>query len=337
MAILSKSPHLKNSQSTEQIMMRVVLALIPGVLIMTTFFGFGTLIQIMLCISTGLIIEVAVLRLRKRPLSIIKDNSALVTCVLLAISIPSYSPWWISVLGCFFAIGIVKHLYGGLGQNIFNPAMAAYAFLLISFPVQMTQWLDPEAIPLNTAFADQFVRIFAPTSIEWDALSSATPLDEVKSKLHQGLMNVEIMDGKHFNFIAGIGWSWINFAFLLGGAFLLVTKTIQWQISTAFLLSLFVCSAVHYLLGAEAAATPMLHLWSGGTMLGAFFILTDPVTASTTPRGRLVFGALIGVLVYLIRTYGGYPDAIAFAVLLANICVPLIDLYTKPRVYGHEL
>jgi Na+-translocating ferredoxin:NAD+ oxidoreductase subunit D len=335
MVMLSKSPHLKKSPSTDQIMMRVVLALIPGVLIMTSFFGYGTLIQVILCIFTGLALEATILRLRNRPISVMRDNSALVTCTLLAISIPSYSPWWISVLGTMFAIGIVKHIYGGLGQNIFNPAMAAYAFLLISFPVQMTQWIDPESIPLHASLSSQMSQIFSDSGT-WDAFSSATPLDEVKAKLNQGLMNVEIMDGKNFNFIAGIGWSWINLAFLLGGVFLLVTKTIQWQIPTAFILSLFICSALHYLSGAEVAATPMLHLWSGGTMLGAFFILTDPVTASTTPKGRLIFGALIGLLVYLIRTYGGYPDAIAFSVLLANICVPLIDLYSKPRVYGHE-
>jgi Na+-translocating ferredoxin:NAD+ oxidoreductase subunit D len=332
----SKSPHLKHSQSTAQIMMRVALALIPGVLIMTSFFGFGTLIQCLLCICTGLIVEALILWFRKKPLRIIKDNSAIVTCTLLAVAIPSYSPWWISVLGCIFAIAIVKHLYGGLGQNIFNPAMAAYAFLLISFPVEMTQWIDPEAIPLQSPISEQLAQIFSTSTSTWDALSTATPLDTVKSKLSQGLMNVEIMDGAHFNFIAGIGWSWINLAFLIGGVFLLATKTIQWQIPTAFILSLFILSAVHYLSGSELAATPMLHLWSGGTMLGAFFILTDPVTASTTPKGRLVYGALIGAMVYIIRTFGGYPDAIAFAVLLANICVPLIDLYTKPRVYGHD-
>ncbi|MGL5156814.1 MAG: RnfABCDGE type electron transport complex subunit D, partial [Aeromonas veronii] len=228
---------------------------------------------------------------------------------------------------------------------LFNPAMVAYVLLLVSFPVQMTSWLPPESVrAYSLGFGDAASVIFTGFSLDGysmaqlkqgvDGLTMATPLDTLKTGLTQGLTTGEILSGPLFEGWGGIGWSWVNLGYLLGGLFLLQQKVINWRIPTAILGALLAASTIGYLVSPDATATPMFHLFSGATMLGAFFIATDPVSACTTPRGRLVYGVLIGVLVYIIRRFGGYPDAFAFAVLLANLCVPFIDSLTRPKVYG---
>ena len=283
-------------------------------------------------------------RLRGRPVKpALLDGSAALTAVLIGLSLPPLLPWWMLVLGTAFAIIIAKHLYGGLGQNLFNPAMVAYVLLLVSFPVQMTSWLPPSSIAAyGVDFGDAVSVIFTGFSLDGyslaqlkqgvDGLTMATPLDTLKTGLTQGLTASEVMTHAVFEGWGGIGWSWVNLCYLLGGLFLLQQKVINWRIPTAVLGALLVSATLGYLATPDATATPMLHLFSGATMLGAFFIATDPVSASTTARGRLIYGVLIGVLVYLIRRFGGYPDAFAFAVLLANLCVPLIDSLTRPKV-----
>ena len=170
-----------------------------------------------------------------------------------------------------------------------------------------------------------------------DGISQATPLDTFKTSLRAGHSVEQVMKSSIYSgVLAGAGWQWVNLAYLLGGAFLLQQKAIRWHIPVSFLVTLAVCSTLGWVISPESLASPQLHLLSGATMLGAVCILTDPVTASTTNRGRLIFGALAGLLVWLIRSFGGYPDGVAFAVLLANITVPLIDYYTRPRVYGHR-
>ncbi|MDF5479218.1 electron transport complex subunit RsxD, partial [Vibrio parahaemolyticus] len=276
----------------------------------------------------------------------LRDNSAIVTAWLLAVAIPPWSPWWIMVIGLIFAIVIAKHLYGGLGQNLFNPAMVAYVVLLISFPVQMTSWSAPTSlIPDHVNFADTLSLIF--TGYDYDGLSlqqvrsgvdgvtMATPLDAFKTGILTGATPSEVMSQPIFDGLGGIGWQWVNLAYLLGGIVMIKKRIIQWYIPAGFLASLTLFSLVFTLLTPGETASPILHLLSGATMLGAFFIATDPVSASTTVKGRLIFGALIGALVFIIRSWGGFPDGVAFAVLLANMCVPLIDYYTKPRTYGH--
>lgn len=284
---------------------------------------------------------------RKRsPMRALRDNSAIVTAWLLAVAIPPWSPWWIMVIGLIFAIVIAKHLYGGLGQNLFNPAMVAYVVLLISFPVQMTSWSAPTSlIPDHVNFADTLSLIF--TGYDYDGLSlqqvrsgvdgvtMATPLDAFKTGILTGATPSEVMSQPIFDGLGGIGWQWVNLAYLLGGIVMIKKRIIQWYIPAGFLASLTLFSLVFTLLTPGETASPILHLLSGATMLGAFFIATDPVSASTTVKGRLIFGALIGALVFIIRSWGGFPDGVAFAVLLANMCVPLIDYYTKPRTYGH--
>lgn len=346
---IASSPYTHNQRQTSRIMLLVLLAAVPGIAVQWWFFGWGTLFQIVLASASALLAEAAVLRLRKQSVvTILKDNSALLTGLLLAVSIPPLAPWWMVILGTVFAVIIAKQLYGGLGQNPFNPAMIGYVVLLISFPVQMTSWLPPQGIAATTpGLLDALQIIFTGHTASGsdmhtlrmgiDGISQATPLDTFKTSLHAGHSVAQIMQFPIYSGIfAGAGWQWVNLAWLAGGVFLLQQKAIRWHIPVSFLLSLAVCATLGWLFAPEALASPQIHLLSGATMLGAFFILTDPVTASTTNRGRLVFGALAGLLVWLIRSFGGYPDGVAFAVLLANITVPLIDYYTRPRVYGHR-
>ena len=226
-----------------------------------------------------------------------------------------------------------------MGYNPFNPAMAAYVMLLISFPVQMTTWLAPQGSfagdLLGPIDALRYCFGFGRDSI--DAVTMATPLDLLKQNntlLIQDLWQESAQLG-HF---AGIGWEWANIGFLLGGLYLLYRRVFTWHAPISMLASLTLLSALFYDGGSSASGgSPLFHLLSGGTMLGAFFIVTDPVTSAVSNRGRLIYGALIGILVYIIRVWGNYPDAVAFSVLLMNFAAPFIDHYTQPRTYGHKL
>ncbi|MGG5839982.1 electron transport complex subunit RsxD [Huaxiibacter chinensis] len=346
---IASSPYTHNQRQTSRIMMLVCLAAVPGIAVQCWFFGWGTLVQLLLGCVSALTAEALILKLRKMAVSrILADNSALLTGLLLAVSIPSFAPWWMVVLGTFFAVIIAKQLYGGLGHNPFNPAMIGYVVLLISFPVQMTSWLPPHELAATVpGFMDTLHMIFSGHTVAGgdmttlrmgiDGVSQATPLDTFKTSLHAGHSVDQVMHYPIFRgVLAGEGWEWVNLAWLAGGAFLLWNKTIRWHIPVSFLVTLTVCSTLGWAFSSEPLPSPVMQLFSGATMIGAFFILTDPVTASTTNRGRLIFGALAGLLVWLIRSFGGYPDGVAFAVLLANITVPLIDYYTRPRVYGHR-
>lgn len=344
---IASSPHAHSRRSTPDLMKWVALCALPGLAAQTYFFGWGTIIQLLLAIVIALSLEALVMLARKRPpMSALRDNSALVTAWLLAIAIPPLSPWWVITIGLIFAIVIAKHLYGGIGQNLFNPAMVAYVVLLISFPVQMTSWLSPQELQATPVTGgDAFSLIFTGFNLEGlslqqirtgiDGITMATPLDAFKTALTTGSTASEAMTQPQFGSLAGIGWEWVNLAYLIGGLILIKVRVINWHIPVSFLVSLTVISSLFMLLTPGTTASPMVHLLSGATMLGAFFIATDPVSASTTVKGRLVFGAFIGAMVFIIRSWGGFPDGVAFAVLLGNMCVPLIDYYTKPRTYGH--
>jgi len=307
--------------NTNQIMRQVSYALALGVGAQVYFFGSSVLIQIFLACTTGLITEALFLRLRGSEIkpSII-DGSVILTAILLAISIPSIAPWWIIVLGVSFAVIFGKQIFGGLGNNPFNPAMLGYAFLLISYPMQMTQW------PADYLSMSQAVDvIFGLSNI--DGLTGATSLDNVKTQLTMGISIQELE-------LNSISQLWINIGFLIGGIYLLLRRIIFWQIPVSLLLGVVMMSTALFLVDSNQFASSLFHLVNGATMLAAFFIATDPVTASTTPSGRIIYGFLIGILIVIIRVFGGYPDAVAFAVLLLNITVPLIDFYTQPKVFG---
>ncbi len=345
---IASSPYTHNRRSTGNIMLLVALAAVPGFAAQCYFFGYGSLLQVILASLTAWITEAAILHLRKAPIAAnLADNSALLTAILLGISLP---PGTVVAGGTwhFFAIVIAKQLYGGLGQNPFNPAMVGYVVLLISFPVQMTSWLPPDVLQtIKPSLSDALSMIFSGHTLAGetmqqlqlgaDGVSQATPLDTFKTGLRAGHSADQLLAQPIYGgVLAGLGWQWINVGYLAGGLFLLWKNAIRWHIPAAMLLSLGFCATLGWIFSPELLNSPMIHLFSGATMLGAFFIATDPVTASTTNRGRLIYGALIGLLVWLIRSFGGYPDGVAFAVLLANICVPLIDYYTQPRVYGHR-
>lgn len=337
---IASAPHGHSQQKTATMMRWVLAALIPGIATQCYFFGAGVLVQLMLALLTAAGSEALILALRRRPIGRhLQDSSALLTGALLAVALPPLAPWWLVVIGTAFAIIVAKQLYGGLGQNPFNPAMVGYVLLLVSFPSQMTSWQPP--LGLGTAQPDLLQAVQAILHSEaahWrhtiDGVTSATPLDSMKTQLGMGRDLSTIHAQPQFGQWAGVGWEWVNLAFLAGGLFLILIGTIAWQIPTAMLLSLTLCAAIAHGLQPEQFMAPLLQLLSGATMLGAFFIATDPVTAATTPRGRLIYGALIGLLVFIIRSWGGYPDAVAFSVLLVNILVPLIDSCSRPAIYG---
>ena len=327
------SPHLHDGRTLGVVMTDVCIALAPGLLCYVWLFGPGVLLQCILAVSFALLFEFAVLRLRGRdPRPFLRDGSAIVTAMLFAVSISPLAAWWVCLCGIAFAIIIAKHAFGGIGYNIFNPAMAGFVFVLVCFPVQMNTWPDLPAQGLGAYLGS----IFPMPGREPDMLSGATPLDDLKTRLEMMEMVPEIRTASIYGYFGGAGWEWINVLFMLGGIYLLVRGVIKWHIPVAVLAGIFIVSAVFYFYDADTYASPLFHLFSGGTMLCVFFIATDPVTASTTGRGRLVYGAMIGILICLLRQWGAFPDGVAFAVLLANIFVPLIDLLTRPRAFGEK-
>src|ERR1035437_6498511 len=335
------SPFITKPVSVSQIMLNVLLALIPGIALHVWSFGPAILVSITLASLTALSTESLMLKIQKRPIMpFIKDNTALLTAWLLALSIPPLAPWWLVVVGTAFAISISKHLYGGLGNNPFNPAMIGYAVLIISFPVHMTHWLSPHGLgEISLTFLDQLNYIFMgalPEGIKLDAITMATPLDTLKTQLQLNENIKEILDMPIYGRLAGLGSEWVAAGFLFGGFYLLAKLLISWHIPAAYLGTLFIPAGIFHLVDPAHYVTPLFHLFSGAAMIGAFFILTDPVTSPTTPRGKLIFAFGAGLLTYLIRAFGGFPDGMAFATLLMNICVPIIDAYTQPKVFGKK-
>jgi electron transport complex protein RnfD len=331
----STSPYLHNNENISRVMLRVIYALVPGTLIYSYFFGWSIILNILLAIITALASETLMLMLRKRPVSLfLSDNSAILTAWLLALALPTLAPWWLIVIATLFAIVVAKHLYGGLGYNPFNPAMVGYVVVMISFPQYMTQWLQPQA-GLDFSQALQFLfQGELNGSISIDSITSATPIDSIKTGLSLNKSIVEISTSPLFGYIGGVAWEWIAVAFLLGGLWLVYTGIIGWQIPSSMLITIMILAGIFYLVDPQQHSNPLFQLFSGGTILAAFFIATDPVSASTTPKGRIIYAAGIGALTFIIRTWGGYPDGIAFAVLLMNMAVPTIDYYTQPRVFG---
>jgi len=323
-------------------MQQVIFGLIPGTLAMAWYFGWGVLFNIAIAVVVALASESAMLWARQRPLQpYIGDFSAVVAAWILALALPPLAPWWLTTIGSAFAIVVVKHLYGGLGYNVFNPAMAGYVVLIVSFPVQMTLWLPPSMLAeTHFGLIETAVIIFSggvPTGMDWDAVTMATPLDTMRTELDQNLMIEEIRASPLWGDFGGRGWEWVGNWFLLGGLWLLYKRVIGWQIPVGVLGGLLAVATLFYLIDADRFPFPAFHVFSGGAILGAFFVATDPVSASTTPRGRVIFGAGIGVLTFIIRAWGGYPDGVAFSVLLMNMAAPAIDYYTRPRAYGHRL
>lgn len=326
------SPHATGANRTQRVMLLVLAASVPGVLTLSYFYGIGPLLNIALACGFAVLFEAAILALRKRPVTFyLKDGSVLVTGLLLALALPAYSPWWLIAVATGFAVIFGKQLFGGLGQNPFNPAMLGYVVVLVSFPLDMTLWPAAHSIDALTGLQHVFFDLKLP-----DAWSQATVLDVLKT--NNSLTLQELWSGNPaFGIFAGYSSEWVNLAFLLGGLFLLHKKIFSWHAPVGMLAALFVMSLLFWNgSGSDSNGSPLFHLLSGATMLGAFFIVTDPVSSATSVQGRLIFGAGVGVLIYIIRAWGGYPDGVAFAVLLMNLCAPTIDYFTRPRTYGQQ-
>ncbi len=341
-AHLLSAPHAHAPDSVPRIMSLVLLAVAPATLYGIVLFGWPALNLFVITILTCLLCEAVCLRLAGHPVrSFLLDGSALLTGVLLALSLPPWAPWWIGVVGGFFAIVVGKQVFGGIGQNIFNPAMLARVALLVSFPVEMTLWLEPR--PLFSSHAPGFLEGLAITFggiPNIDAVSGATILGRIRTELGMSHALSQILPGHYQAGTAALGWTGgslgetSDLLALLGGLWLLYRRVMTWHVPVAMLAAVLVLSSGLHWLNPERFAGPTVHLLSGGLMLGAFFFATDPVTSPTTKMGQLIFGAGCGALVYIIRTWGGYPEGVAFAVVLMNAATPLIDHYVRPRIYG---
>lgn len=334
--IHASSPHARAASSTAKVMRWVLLATLPGIATLTWFFGWGVAINVLFAAGLGIGLEALVLRLRSRPLGLtLGDNSALVTGVLLGASLPPFAPWWLTLVGMVAAIVVAKQLFGGLGQNPFNPAMVGYALLLIAFPVPMTQWaaphglFGPEAVTLGEALG-HFLGLTGPA----DAMTGATPLDAFKHKGDTVLAS-EFWAGDPLPPGTFDAWQAAALAWLAGGALLLYRRIVNWHIPLSMLGTIGLLATLMYASDPSHHGSPLFHWLGGAAIFGAFFIATDPVSAATSRKGKLYYGVGIGVLVMTIRALGAYPDAVAFAVLLMNFAVPFIDYYTQPRTYGH--
>ncbi len=328
--ITVSSPHSTSKANTGQVMRQVIYAALPALAVMTWAFGCGNLLNVIWCIFLGVSLEAVCLKLRGKPIAFfLQDYSAAVTGLLLGLAISPFSPWWMCVIGMIFAIPIAKHLYGGLGSNPFNPAMIGYALLLVSFPVEMTRWAG-----LHSAITPELTwQIFIDNAVVFDQISGATPLDSFKTAALKGVND----NSFYSDWLYMQSWVVINVAFLLGGLYLLYRKVITWHIPLSLLAALSLLASMGFFYDSTRYASPLVHLFSGATMIGAFFIATDPVSAATSLKGRVIYGSAIGVLLYIIRTWGGYPDAIAFAVLFMNLAAPMIDYLVQPRTFGHDI
>ncbi|OGT20175.1 MAG: electron transport complex subunit RsxD, partial [Gallionellales bacterium RIFOXYD12_FULL_53_10] len=269
------SPFITKPVSVSRIMLNVLLALVPGIALYVWFYGPAILISLTLASITALGVEALMLKIQNKPVAFfLKDNTALLTAWLLALSIPPLAPWWLVVVGTAFAISISKHLYGGLGNNPFNPAMIGYAVLIISFPVHMTHWLTPNGLgEIAFSFTDQLNYIFRevlPGDVKLDAVTMATPLDTLKTQLHLNGSISDILDMPIYGHLAGIGSEWVAAGFLLGGLYLLAQRIISWHLPVAYLGTLFFIAALFHLVDPTHYVQPGFHLFSGAAMLGAF-------------------------------------------------------------------
>lgn len=327
------SPAIKERSSVSMLMFTVILCLLPALFLQIGFFGYQILGNLFIGIGFALFLEAVCLKLRNYPIRpFIFDGSAFVAAWLLIISVPANIPIWTLLIGIFFSIVVAKHAYGGIGSNPFNPAMIGYAVLLISFPKIMTNWPISDGFEIRNFI--QFSQFFSISIINEanDAIVSATPLDQIKTSLFLG-KEINILP---ISFSTLSPYQMITILYFIGGLFLIYKKVITWHLPLSLILSVYVFSGLLHLYDQNTYMSPLFHLLNGATFLAAFFIITDPVSSPTTLKGKIIFGILIGLITVIIRNYGGYPDGIAFAVIFMNICVPLIEKFTQPKVFGYE-
>lgn len=324
---VSASPHIHGKETTQKLMLNVVVALLPALFTSVFYFGIGAIIVTVTSVVSCLLFEYLIQRyMLNKPLSI-TDGSALVTGLLLALNLPSNLPIFIVIIGSFISIGVGKMTFGGLGNNPFNPALVGRVFLLISFPVQMTTWPLPKG--LSTEYAD--------------AVTGATPLGIIKEGLKNGESLSQLMEKVPTPaqmFLGDMGGSMgevAAVALLIGFIYLLVKKVITWHIPVSVVGSMAIFTTLLWLINPDKNADPLFHILAGGVLLGAIFMATDYVTSPMVPKAMIIFGCGIGVITVIIRVFGAYPEGVSFAILIMNAFVPLMNAYIKPKRFGEEV
>lgn len=339
--VVSSSPHAHSGRSTSQIMWEVVIALLPATAVGLYNFGFRGAMVVALTVLSAMAFE-AIWQAASRKGQTVMDGSATLTGLLLALNLPPSSPWWMCVVGGAVAILLGKMVFGGLGQNPFNPALTGRVFLLIAFPAEMTTWLLPRAagkmpetfLGQLTVARDGAGNVLAEGASKVDMITSATPLGIINEQGYGALGHMNFWDALLGHMINGSLGEVSALALLLGGGFLLFRRIISWHIPVSFLVTMAVMAQVTHMVDPQAYAPAHIHLVTGGALIGAFFMATDYVTSPMTPTGQLVFGVGCGLLTMVIRLWGGYPEGVSFAILLMNALTPLIDRYVRRPRFG---
>ncbi len=315
---VSSTPHIRSKDSTSTIMRDVIIALTPAAIMGILAFGLEALLIIAVSVVSCVSFEALFQKITKQKITV-HDLSAIVTGLLLAMNLPSSSPLWLPVVGGFFAIVVAKQLFGGIGQNFINPALAARAFLLASYPTDMTNFTQPTGL-------NSFMELFGVSAHMVDATSYATPLAVVKSSKAFAPEASDVLNALFGNVGGCIGET-CAIALILGGLYLLFRKVISWRIPVTYIATVFILTWAF-------GRVPYYEIFIGGLMLGAFFMATDYSSSPVTSIGQIIMGIGCGILTSLIRVYGGYPEGVSYSILIMNLAVPLIDRYTKPRIFG---
>jgi electron transport complex protein RnfD len=339
----SEAPYWSAETNVASLMLQVLAALVPAAIAHVWFFGPGFIFNLLVAGIFAVAGEAFMMWVRGRPPeSALSDYSALVTAALLAFALPSLTPWWVTATGALFGVVVAKHLYGGLGFNIFNPAMAGYVVILVTFPMYLNLWVAPRMGDIDYQHLTIIQTVAftltgnLPDALGFDAVSRATPLDVMKSGLNNMATATEIRANPVMGDFGGRGWEWIGNFLAIGGFWLLIKKIIRWQIPVGVGIGLLGPATVMYLIDPGSSPGPGFQLFAGASILCAFFIATDPVSAATSTRGRFIYGLGIGFLIWCIRRWGSYADGVAFAVLIMNVAVPAIDYLTRPHIVGHD-
>lgn len=304
--VVSGTPHVRSKESIQSIMRDVIIALVPATAAGIYYFGLRALILIVAAIISAVFFEWLYEKITKKPVTI-NDLSAVVTGLLLAMNLPASAPVWVAIVGSAFAIIFAKQLFGGLGQNFINPALAGRAFLLASYPTEMTTWVVPNGLAA-------------------DAATYATPLAQLKNGTLDASLGQLVMGQ-----VGGTIGETCAIALIIGGLYLLYKHVISWKIPVIYIATVFILFAV---IGRHGMRMPLQEIFAGGVMLGGIFMATDYASSPVTPKGQVIFAVGAGLLTYLIRTFGGYPEGVSYSILIMNCCVPLIERFTEPTIFG---
>ena len=304
--VVSGTPHVRSKESIQSIMRDVIIALVPATAAGIYYFGLRALILIVAAIISAVFFEWLYEKITRKPVTI-NDLSAVVTGLLLAMNLPASAPVWVAIVGSAFAIIFAKQLFGGLGQNFINPALAGRAFLLASYPTEMTTWVVPNGLAA-------------------DAATYATPLAQLKNGALDASLK-QLVIGQ----VGGTIGETCAIALIIGGIYLLYKHVISWKIPVIYIATVFILFAV---IGRHGMRMPLQEIFAGGVMLGGIFMATDYASSPVAPKGQVIFAVGAGLLTYLIRTFGGYPEGVSYSILIMNCCVPLIERFTEPTIFG---